>query len=119
MLLVFAHLAGAVHGPAFTGPQWALPIASCARAECHTDDGAGHPPERDHRADGHIDHAADRPRAVADDTVADPGQGGADATPAPSAAAGTARTVLWPRPTRHPAAAHHGRALAFHCVWRL
>ncbi|MEU7409105.1 hypothetical protein AB0B40_07220 [Streptomyces sp. NPDC042638] len=71
VLVVAAHLTGAVHACPFAGAD---PSAVVAGDVAHTADGAGGtgstapPPGHRHGADGHVDHTADRPRAALDDT---------------------------------------------------
>ncbi|WP_189269614.1 hypothetical protein [Streptomyces fuscichromogenes] len=118
VLLVVVHLAGSVHSATFTG----TPVAHPATAGAHADLGIGSPPEHDHdhdhKADGHIDHALDRPRAAKDDTSHGLGCDGADAAvPVPAADAGLLH-IPGPGPTRLSAAPHGPPALALHCVRR-
>ncbi|MFF8881322.1 hypothetical protein [Streptomyces flaveolus] len=118
VLLVTAHLAGAVHMSSFAGPHVAVEVTTCSQPEADDGHGLGPAPGHHHHADAHIDHTVDRPRTAADDGIAGPCVGGpgeglpsaADTAPAPAdqerpgAAAGTADG--------------HG-TLALHCVWRL
>ncbi|MFI9244796.1 hypothetical protein ACIGXF_19885 [Streptomyces sp. NPDC053086] len=71
VLVLAAHLTGAVHACPFAG---AYPSAVVAWDVPHAADGAdgtrptAPPPGPRHAADGHVGHTADRPRAALDDT---------------------------------------------------
>ncbi|MYW44178.1 hypothetical protein [Streptomyces sp. SID161] len=69
VLVLAAHLTGAVHACPFAGAD---PTAVVAQAVPHPQDAAGDPhpsaPGHRHAADGHVGHTADRPRAALDDT---------------------------------------------------
>ncbi|MET9452133.1 hypothetical protein [Streptomyces cinerochromogenes] len=74
VLVIAAHLSGAVHACSFAGPD---PTAAVARhvPPVADDTGSGGsttpPPQHRHAADGHADHTADRPRPALDDTGLD------------------------------------------------
>ncbi|MFI0805788.1 hypothetical protein [Streptomyces echinatus] len=71
VLVIAAHLTGAVHACSFAGAD---PSPVVAQDVPRTADAAGEPgpqaphPGHRHAADGHLDHTADRPRAALDDT---------------------------------------------------
>ncbi|MZE80609.1 hypothetical protein [Streptomyces xinghaiensis] len=147
VVLIAAHLAGHVHGPGFTGSRGQVGASSCAHLTAwgsgtppepehgdgqdhehdhgsHHDHGSDHDQDQDH-ADGHVDHAVDRPRAVAPPhavTAWSPDVSGmspypswlpaADAQQAPFSGSALEGSRGGPR-------APDGRsALALHCVWR-
>ncbi|GHE12762.1 hypothetical protein GCM10010339_77440 [Streptomyces alanosinicus] len=119
VLLVTAHLTGAVHAASFAGSH--LTVEVTARAQLPAD--AGHEdepaPAHQHRAGDHIDHAADRPRTAADETVTEPGH--TDPADGPSGPAGV---IPLPgvrcRPSATPVSTGDAPGtLALHCVWRL
>ncbi|MEV0180112.1 hypothetical protein AB0I54_12545 [Streptomyces sp. NPDC050625] len=119
VLLITAHLAGAVHASSFTGPPVTVEAATAAQPPAGA--GHGHEPAPAHRhsAGGHIDHAADRPRATADEALAECDQ--SDPAAAASGSAGFAvMPTGWGRPVDIAACATGGPGtLALHCVWRL
>ncbi|WP_345645681.1 hypothetical protein [Streptomyces siamensis] len=116
VLIVVAHLAGAVHGAALGGTHTPFPVISRADGEAHIADGIKPPPGHDHTADGHVDHVADRPRTG--ETGAGPGHDGPDTPPSTAVAPGAAHTSGGG--PRGPLAAAGRRGIrALHCVWRL
>lgn len=119
VLLITAHLAGAVHASSFTGPP--ATVEAAAEAQPPADTGHDHEPAPAHRhsAGGHIDHAADRPRTTADEAVAECGQ--ADPAAGSSGSAGFAlMPAIWRRPSdTADSRTDSTRTLALHCVWRL
>lgn len=119
VLLIAAHLAGAVHASSFTGPHVAVEAAAQARPPADTGHDHEPAPAQRHSAGGHIDHAADRPRTTADGAVADCDQ--ADPAAGSCGSAGSAvMPTSWDRPADAAACATDGpRTLALHCVWRL
>ncbi|WP_189295635.1 hypothetical protein [Streptomyces cinerochromogenes] len=73
VLVIAAHLSGAVHACTFAGPDATAAVARHGApvvAEGGTDSGGSTvpPPPHRHAADGHADHTADRPRPALDDT---------------------------------------------------
>ncbi|WP_275558207.1 hypothetical protein [Streptomyces sp. 5-6(2022)] len=119
VVLMAVHLAGAVHGAAFEGPDVRLAAVESAHSARHTPPAGGH--EHEHEAHGHIDHAVDRPRGSAhpDDLGTGPADDGLELFPSRPV-----RPAACPagRPTGHSAgaAAPQGRStLALHCVWRV
>lgn len=117
VLLITAHLAGAVHAPSSTGLHMALVLAGHSTAEADTDHGSTSTPGDDHQADGHIDHAADRPR----DAVHGRAAGSGDDAPAaaPPATTGAAEThAARSHPPDVPPVPHGPGTFALHCVWR-
>ncbi|WP_326718444.1 MULTISPECIES: hypothetical protein [unclassified Streptomyces] len=124
VVLITVHLTSAVHGSSFEGPHVDAVTATCAQQSAGDDGRIAPPPGHDHKADGHIDHAADRPRTVsAGDTVLEPGSDG----PAPISAIGTGGAA--PRDPPGVTTSPYGRStlttspygrstLALHCVWR-
>ncbi|WP_330308433.1 MULTISPECIES: hypothetical protein [unclassified Streptomyces] len=118
VVLIATHLAGAVHGASFGGPHMSIVATACPHRDADSHGGTMAPsPGHEHRTDGHIDHAADRPRAAADDAAADPDR---DAlSPIPSETPGSvAGQVAWRRPPGVSRAPDGSSTLAFHCVWR-
>ncbi|WP_169790925.1 hypothetical protein [Streptomyces pathocidini] len=121
VLLVGAHLVGALHGPGFTGahPRTALPAVCGGQAADPTEpapgDERGPGPQRDH-ADGHdVPHAVDRLRGPAGAPVSSPDN--AVALPfAPTAPAAPADRP--DRPRGAPSRTAGRASLALHCVWR-
>ncbi|MET8562652.1 hypothetical protein ABZV75_19365 [Streptomyces flaveolus] len=73
VLMIAAHLTGAVHACAFAGPDPSVLVAQDVRQAAGGADetGSDGPPQHRHAADGHVDHTADRPRAALDDTFLD------------------------------------------------
>ncbi|MEV8547802.1 hypothetical protein [Streptomyces sp. NPDC051572] len=117
VVLIAAHLAGSVHGSSFAGPYMSIAATTCHHhADAHGGTMAPSP-GHDHRADGHIDHAADRPRAAADDTAAGPDH---DAlSPLPPAPPGSpAGQIALHRPSGVSRPPGGPSTLALHCVWR-
>ncbi|MGW1157490.1 hypothetical protein ACWD5Q_27350 [Streptomyces sp. NPDC002513] len=119
VLLITAHLAGAVHASSFAGPHVAVEVAASARPPADTGHEGEPSPAHQHRAGDHIDHAADRPRTAVDTTVADPGH--ADPAGSPSATADATPTpAVRGRPSGTAAPTTDAPdTLALHCVWRL
>ncbi|MEV6594147.1 hypothetical protein [Streptomyces acidicola] len=119
VFLITAHLAGAVHAASFAGPHVTVEVATTAHPLHDTWHASDPAPAHQHRAGDHIDHAADRPRTAAAETIAAPGHadpadspsGSVDATPMPA---------VWCRPsdTAAPTTDSPG-TLALHCVWSL
>ncbi|WP_251096246.1 hypothetical protein [Streptomyces sp. Caat 7-52] len=106
VLVIAAHLTGAVHACSFAGAD---PSAVVARDVAHPADGAGGgmvpPPGHRHAADGHLGHTADRPRAALDDTGLD----GEPPEPAlPAASRGRPAPTGWSR--RAGVRGSHGKA---------
>lgn len=137
VVLIAAHLAGTVHGPVFTGAHAGAGVS--ARAHSATggsgplpEHGHGHGHERDqnHEHDhehshGHVDHAVDRPRALAQPhalTAQSPDASGLSPSWSRLPAADARQSVptgMAPEGSRGGPRAPDGRsALALHCVWR-
>ncbi|WP_051370653.1 hypothetical protein [Streptomyces sp. 142MFCol3.1] len=116
VLIVVAHLAGAVHGAALAGTHTAFPVISHADGAEYTADGIKPSPGHDHTADGHVDHVADRPRTG--EIGPGPGHDGPDTPPATAVAPGAAHAPGG-GPPRPLAAADRRGIRALHCVWRL
>jgi hypothetical protein len=110
-LLVTAHLAGTVHASTFAGSHLTID-----EVQVHTGHGPHPDPGHEHKADGHIDHAADRPRDVGDGTSIAPGHDELSSAPSTAAEAGAAHAA---RPRPSDVSLPDGRStLALHCVWR-
>ncbi|WP_435223344.1 hypothetical protein [Streptomyces sp. Tue6028] len=116
VLIVVAHLAGAVHGAALAGTHTAFPVVPHADGEAHTADGIKPSPGHDQTADGHVDHVADRPRTG--ETGPGPGHDGSHTPPSIAVAPGVAH-ASGGGPSRLLAAADRRGIRALHCVWRL
>jgi hypothetical protein len=87
VLLVVAHLGGAVHGPAFEGPHTLVTAVGCPASSTVT--GASPTDRREHHGGGHddmLDHTVDRLRGP----VGPAGGGGGHAVPFPYAPAADA-----------------------------
>ncbi|WP_030740956.1 hypothetical protein [Streptomyces sp. NRRL S-31] len=87
VLVIAAHLTGAVHACSYAGFDPTPVVAQDLPRAVDGADGAGPaapPPHHRHAAGGHSDHTADRPRAALDDG----GPDGEAHQPVPSAAAG-------------------------------
>ncbi|MFI0186874.1 hypothetical protein ACH4PW_04775 [Streptomyces sp. NPDC017082] len=70
VLVIAAHLTGAMHACSFAGSDPTPVLAQDVAYAADTTDGTGPtaPPRHRHAADGHSDHTADRPRAALDAT---------------------------------------------------
>ncbi|MBQ0984682.1 hypothetical protein KBZ10_09165 [Streptomyces sp. F63] len=129
VVLIAAHLAGHVHGPAFTGPHAPAGASSSAHPTARDivpspEHGPGHEHEHPH-ADEHVDHAVDRPRAVVRPyavTAYGPDTSGLSSSLSWLSAADPQRSAVTGmvfEGARGGARAPDGRsALALHCVWR-
>lgn len=132
VMLIVAHLSGTGHGASFTGPHVSAAVEVFSHHDHHdhhedADDGTlapslghDHPghdhPGHDHKGDGH-DHAADRPRAAVDDTVAEAEQDGLSPI-LPAAPGSSAGPAAWHRPPGVARSRDGPSTLALHCVWR-
>ncbi|MET8772343.1 hypothetical protein [Streptomyces sp. NPDC004658] len=122
VLVIAAHLTGAVHACSFAGPDPSalVPSALVTQDVRQVADGADvtgsdGPPQHRHAADGHADHTADRPRAALDDTALD------DETHQPLLPAGFRGHVTHTAGRRPPGAAPScagSTSLALVCVLR-
>jgi hypothetical protein len=118
VVLIAAHLAGAVHGSSFAGPHLSVTAVACSQGGAEAESGTLAPsPGHEHKADGHIDHAADRPRAAVDDTADEPDHDGIPLIP-PAAPGSPAGHAAWQRPPGVPRSPDGRSTLTLHCVWR-
>ncbi|MFD1658407.1 hypothetical protein ACFSL4_09330 [Streptomyces caeni] len=117
VVLITAHLAGAVHSSSFTGLPMTAVVAGCSGAGGDTDHGLTSVPGHDHKADGHIDHAADRPRDAVHGAVAGSGDE-PPAAPSPTAGPGEAYAARARPPDTLLPVPHGSGTFALHCVWR-
>jgi hypothetical protein len=118
VLLVTAHLVGSVHTASFGGPHLAAASAEGDQPETgDVDHGINPHPGHEHKADGHIDHAADRPRDAIDGTVIGPRHDAPDAAP-PATARTEAAQAAWARPPDDFPTPDGRATLALHCVLR-
>ncbi|MFJ7905007.1 hypothetical protein ACIQ6V_31750 [Streptomyces sp. NPDC096198] len=119
VLLITAHLSGALHAAPFAGPH--VPVETAASAGRPAGTGHEGEPEPAHQHDGgvHIDHAADRPRTTADATLAAHPRARPAVTPSPPGGT-TVLTALRGLPSHTLPPPKDSRSpLALHCVWRL
>lgn len=115
LVLITAHLSGAVHGASFAGPHMS-PVAVISEHGANSD-GSDAPPGHDHKSGAHIDHTADRPRTASQDTPSEPGHD--SGSPAASPAAKVSDAGGGWRYLPHDFAAVQGSStLELHCVWR-
>ncbi|MBX7555250.1 hypothetical protein K1Y78_46955 [Streptomyces sp. tea 10] len=115
VVIIVVHLSGTVHGASFEGPH----LDAVEAVGAHHGASDAPTPEHDHKAGGHIDHAADRPRSVsADDIVLEPGAGGLALIPVGATGPfGTGATAPGDPPGSK--GCPDGRyTLALHCIWR-
>lgn len=118
VLLITAHLSGAVHASSFTGPLVTVEAAASAQPPAGCDRDHDETPGHEHRAGDHIDHAADRPRTSVDETVVESAHADPAVSP-PDSADTTLMPAVRDRPPSAVACAADGRgALTLHCVWR-
>ncbi|ANP56811.1 hypothetical protein AVL59_26930 [Streptomyces griseochromogenes] len=119
VLLVTAHLAGAVHVSAVAGPPVSVEAAEIARPLHDAGRESEPAPEHQHRSGDHIDHAADRPRTAVDETIVEPGH--ADPADSPFGAVdGPPSPAVRCRPSGPAASGTDAPdTLALHCVRRL
>ncbi|MFE4413880.1 hypothetical protein [Streptomyces sp. NPDC056821] len=115
VLLVTAHLAGTVHASSFGRPHLNVAVVDCSQLETDDADHGSNPaPGHDRKADGHIDHAADRPRDTVGDTVIGPGPDVA----VPDTARAEAAHAAWAQLPDVPPVPDGRATLALHCVLR-
>ncbi|MCN9244083.1 hypothetical protein NGF19_25440 [Streptomyces sp. RY43-2] len=118
VMLVTAHLAGSIHAASFGGPHSASADVDRSRpATADADHGFNPAPGHDHKADGHIDHAVDRPRDTVDGAVSEPGHDTPDTAP-PTTARAEAAHAAWTLPPRLFPVPDGRATLALHCVLR-
>lgn len=116
LVLIIAHLSGAVHGASFAGPDMSA-VAALSQHDVD-DDGSHSPrPEHDHKSGGHIGHAVDRPRTAVQDVAAETDHAGGLPVLSPAANATDARAA-WRHLVCPFAAPDSDSTLALHCVWR-
>ncbi|MEU1596038.1 hypothetical protein ABZ468_25075 [Streptomyces sp. NPDC005708] len=114
LVLITAHLSGAVHGTSFASPHMsALAVIS----EHDADDDASHAPPPDHKSGAHIDHVADRPRTALQDTAAEPDHESGSPAASPATMAPDI-CAAWCHLPQDSAAVQGSSTLALHCVWR-
>jgi hypothetical protein len=117
LVLITAHLAGAVHGASFAGPHMSA-VAAVSEHGAGDDDGSHMPdPGHDHESEGHIDHAAARPRMAVQDTADEPHHEGISLI-TPEATRATDVLAACSHPPRASAGSDGSSTLALHCVWR-
>ncbi|WP_069758166.1 hypothetical protein [Streptomyces sp. LUP47B] len=118
VLLTVAHLVGAVHGSAFEGPHLnAVADVAPVGVQETADSGRFTPhPGHHHHWDGHIDHAADRPRTASPDDTVPPSV--PDGLALPQARVGTGGAAPRDPPGTNSPSPYGRSALALHCVWR-
>ncbi|MCF3130440.1 hypothetical protein [Streptomyces olivochromogenes] len=119
VLLIAAHLAGAVHASSFTGPHVAVETAAVPRPPAETGHDHEPAPEHRHSSGGHIDHAADRPRTTAGEAVTESDQAEPAAGSSGSADGALMLAVRCRRSDTAVPTSDSPRILALHCVWRL
>ncbi|MFF4509328.1 hypothetical protein [Streptomyces sp. NPDC001401] len=119
VVLITLHLAGSVHGASFEGPHLSLTVTERAQHDAGEDLGEPLPgcPTHHHHADGHIDHAADRPRTTSVDGIG-PASGPHGLAPIPAVAPSFVRTEGSRDPPRTHRSPYGRFALVLRCVWR-
>ncbi|MGW2722664.1 hypothetical protein [Streptomyces sp. NPDC001492] len=118
IVVIAAHLTGSAHACSFAGADVSAVATHEVRqaADEGDDPGSTTPlPGPHHAADGHVDHAADRPRA--DFAVAGPG-GDAAGPPLPAVSRGHFVHAGWRSPPGVSRSCDSGSALALLCVLR-
>ncbi|MFF8727027.1 hypothetical protein ACF073_11110 [Streptomyces sp. NPDC015171] len=118
VLVIAAHLTGAVHACSSAGPDPSPVLAQPVPHLADATDGRGStapPPGHRHAADGHGAHTADRPRAALDDTVPD---GGAHQPPPPAVTGDRLAHPAWHRRFSRSPSCRSGSSLVLSCVLR-
>jgi hypothetical protein len=119
VLLVAAHLLGALHGPGFTASHASLPGVACSHpasvGSSHVEAAPGPGHEHQQRGNGEIEHAVDRLRAPADQA---PAVAEAAESFSYEAAVSTLPSGLAERPGNSHSPPDGRSTLVLHCVWR-
>jgi|GEM_PF-6685133 len=115
LVLITAHLSGAVHGASFAGPH--MSAVAVISGHGAAEDRSPAPPAHDHKYEAHIDHAADRPRTASQDTAAEPDHESGSTATSPATRVADVRGA-WRNLTHASTPVQGGCTLALHCIRR-